>query len=180
MRGSRIGTRYAKALLELATEQGQIDKIGEDLARFGAAWGTSAALRALFLDPVNGADDRRRVVDALCARLDCAELVRNTLRLLSDRRRMAHLPGVVDAYEHLSETAAGKLRAEITTAVELDDAYYEALRDALSAATGKNVVLVRRTDPGVLGGVVTRIGDTIIDGSLRTQIDELSDELLAR
>ena len=119
------------------------------------------------------------MVDALCARLDCAELVRNTLRLMSDRRRMAFVPDVDEAYELLAETAAGKLRAEITTATELADDYYMAIREALSSATGKNVVLIRRTDPDLLGGVVTRIGDTIIDGSLRTHIDELGDELLA-
>lgn len=180
MKGSRIGTRYAKALLELATEQGQVDKIGEDLTRFGEVWDVSEPLRLLFVDPAYMADDRRKVVDALCARLDCAEFVRNTLRLLSDRRRMTYVPDVVEAYEHLSDTAAGKLRAEIVTATALDDAYYTSIREALSAATGKDIVLVRRTDPDVLGGVVTRIGDTVIDGTLRTKIDELGDGLLAR
>jgi len=180
VRGTKIGTRYARALLELAREQGHVDKIGRDLAAFGGVWDTSEALRTVFLDPANAADDRRKLVDALCSRLDCAELVRNTLRLMSDRRRMGHVPEVVDAYALLAEEIEGKVRAEVTTAVELDDAYYERIRESLARATGQNVVIVRKTDPSLLGGVVTRVGDTIVDGSLRHRIDELGDELLDR
>lgn len=180
MKGSLIGRRYAKALLELATEQGQSEKIGKDLSAFEEAWNASEGLRFLFLDPAYAAEDRRHVLDAICARLDCAQLVRNTLRLLSDRRRMRYFPEVVEAYEHLAETAAGKIRAEIVTATAMSDAYYASIRDALAGATGKDVILVRRTDPDMLGGIVTRLGDTIIDGSVRTYLDELGDELLAR
>lgn len=180
MKGTRIGTRYARALLELAREQGQADKVGQDLAAFAEAWDASEALRGVFLDPANAADDRRKLVDALAARMDCAELLRNTVRLLSDRRRMAHLPEVAEAYALLAEETEGKVRAEVTSAVALSDDYYDRIQQALAAATGQEVVLVRKTDPSLIGGVVTRVGDTIIDGSLRTRMNELGDELLDR
>lgn len=175
-----LGRRYAKALLELAIERGEVDRIQRDLATLAAAWKDQRELRAAFENPKIGPDVRRRVLDAIIQRLGASTTLKNTLFLLSDRRRMRHLPDIASAFAQLSEERAGRVRAEVVSATPLSDAYCAELQKVLSQVTGKEVVLHRREDPSLIAGVVTRIGDQVFDGSLRTRLEELKDEMLHR
>jgi F-type H+-transporting ATPase subunit delta len=95
-----------------------------------------------------------------------------------DRRRTRALPYVARWLRELADERQGLLRAEVITAAPLSDAYYGRLQSQLETMTGKRVVVDRRTDPSVIGGVVTRIGDRVFDGSLRTRLQSLRDALL--
>ena len=105
-------------------------------------------------------------------------LLENTLMMLADRRRLKHLPEIAEAFERISERRSGRVRAEIVTATKLSDAYYQQLQSALKEATGKDVVLVRREDPSLIGGVVTTVGGRVFDGSLKNRLRELRAQLL--
>jgi F-type H+-transporting ATPase subunit delta len=169
--------RYANALLALATQANNVDKILSDLRDFEKSWSESKELRSVFENPSVGMASRRQILRDIAAESGMDPLLVNTLLLLSDRGRLSQLPGILAAYEELTEARSGRVRADVVTASELPEAYYEGLREVLERVTGKQVSVTRRVDPSLLGGVVTRIGDQVFDGSLSTRLNELKNEL---
>lgn len=176
---SALGRRYAGALLELAREQGQTDRVVSDVTTLLEAWEASADLRAIVANPVIPRPALKNAVLAVIDRLEITGLVRNTVALLADRGRLAHLGEVLQAFDALSEGERGRLRAEVTTPRTMPDSYYEQLRGKLQQITGREIVVVPREDPSLIGGVVTRIGDRVFDGSLSNRLSELRETLLA-
>jgi F-type H+-transporting ATPase subunit delta len=172
-----LARRYARALLNLASEAGNVDKIGTDLLDFEKAWDQSKELRSAFENPSVPMASRRQILRDIAAESGMEPLLRDTLLLLSDRGRLRQLPGVVAAYGELKEKRSGRVRAEVISASELPDAYFSELQKVLERVTGKQVTVAKRVDPSLLGGVVTRIGDQVFDGSLSTRLSELKDEL---
>jgi len=117
-------------------------------------------------------------VAELCEQIGASVTTRHTLQMLVDRRRVQTLPYVARYLRELADRRKGVLRAEVTTAAPLSDAYYDRLRAQLEKMTGQKVVVDKRLDPALVAGVVTRIGDRILDGSLRTRLQSLKDALL--
>lgn len=176
---SVVGRRYAKALLELAQEQGKAKQVTKDIGALSEAWKASAELRDIITNPVVPKAVLRATIDAIMDRLGTSKLLRNTVGLLADRGRLGHLEDVLDAFNELAEAQSGRVRAEVISAKPLSDAYYSRLQDKLQRATGREIVLVKRQDPSLIGGVVTRIGDSVFDGSLSNRLSELKETLLA-
>ncbi|MCA9616134.1 MAG: ATP synthase F1 subunit delta [Polyangiales bacterium] len=179
MKGSAVGRRYAKALLEVAEEQKQVPKVQKDLEDLLASWQESRDLRATFENPAFGPELRVKILDELAKRMSLSPLVANTLRLLSDRQRLRHLPEVVESFLALSQQGAGGVVAEVTTATELPETYFAKLQATLEKSLGKKVSIVKKVDPTLVAGVVTRIGDRVYDGSLASSLRKLEDRMLA-
>lgn len=173
-----LARRYARALSELAESQSITQEVGESLDRIRDCWNDNGSLQTAFSSPELGSDERRAVIREIGGRLFLNDMVIKTLCLLSDRRRMALVPALRDAFFALSEQKQDRVQAEVTTAARLSEAYFEQLQQTLEEVTGKKVTLTRHLDPGLLGGVVTKVGDKVFDGSLRTRLDELEEELL--
>jgi F-type H+-transporting ATPase subunit delta len=174
---SVVARRYARALLELGTAQGQLDALVEEIGAVGDAWEASADLRNAIENPLVAYAAKRAVLTELAAKINASPTTRNTLLLLLDRRRAPVLPYIARTLRELADARKGIVRAEVTTAAPLADDYYGRLQSTLEAMTGKRVVVDRRTDPTLIAGVVTRIGDRIFDGSLRTRLQTLRDAL---
>jgi F-type H+-transporting ATPase subunit delta len=175
-----IGKRYARALLELAQEQSQVSKVASDLGDLEKAWNESAELRSVFENPAIGPEVRRKILESLASRMGLAPTVKTTLFLLSDRRRMRFLPDVVDAFRTLSEGVENQVRAEVTTAIPMPETFFSEIQRELERGTGRKVLLTRKQDPSIIGGIITRLGDRVLDGSLKTRLEELQDTLLER
>jgi F-type H+-transporting ATPase subunit delta len=176
---SALGRRYAKALLELAREQGEIDPVLRDVSALSAAWKESPALREIVRNPVVPRPALKAAVDAVMEKLGCSKLVRNTVNLLADKGRLAHLEEVLHALAELAEAETGHVRVEVISAKPLSDAYYAQLTEKLKRVTDREVVLVKKQDSSLIGGVVTRVGDQVFDGSLSNRLSELKETLLA-
>jgi F-type H+-transporting ATPase subunit delta len=174
---STLGRRYASALLALAEQQGALDAVRTSLREFGAVWEESRDLRAVFENPSVSGETRRQVLREIAEQSNMHPLVRDTILLVSDRRRLQQLPEIIDAFEWLAEKRAGHVRAEVVTATELPKEYFDGLQRTLEQATGKQVVLTTVIDPSIIGGVVTRVGDRVYDGSVQYRLNELRDEL---
>lgn len=179
MIGSAVAKRYATALFELAHEASVVPKVGSDLGNLAAAWTTSSDLRNVFQNPSFGADAKRSVIVALADKLGVHVMVKNIAQMLADRRRLEHLPAIAETYALISERRSGKIRAEIVTATKLPESYYAQLEKTLRDATGKDVILVRREDASLIGGVVTTVGGRVFDGSIKNRLRELRSQLLA-
>ena len=176
---SAVGSRYAKALLELAKESGQVDVVFKQLNELGDAWNESAELRQLVQNPSVTKDTVKKTFDALLSKFGASPMLKNTLNVLADRGRLTNLPEVIASFSALAEAEKGTMRAEVTTAKAMSDAYYAELKTKLEQLTGTQVVLIKKEDPSIIAGVITRVGDQVFDGSVRNRLDELKEELLA-
>lgn len=179
MSANVLAKRYANALLQLADEAGVVERVSKDVTDLAAAWTTSDAMRQVFANPKFSIEARRSVVRDLVTAASAHKLVLDTMLLLTDRQRIRYLPEIAAAFAQLAEARTGTIRAEVISATELPASYGDEVKKALEAVTGKKVLVVRRTDPTLIGGVVTRVGDRVFDGSIRNRLAELKTELLA-
>ena len=174
---STLAKRYARAILELANEQKLVERIGKELTEVGTLWSESQELRTVFANPAMTLTQRRALLTDIAARTGLSPLAKNSLLYLNDRGRLAALPDVARAYTALAELRGGAVRAEVTSATPLPEAYYAQLQRALEQTTGKKVTIERKTDAALIAGVVTRIGDKVYDGSIRTRLSDLKESL---
>lgn len=174
---SLVARRYARAIYELGVETSQLDSLSAEIDRVAIAYQESAELRAAFENPVIAHASKRAVVNEVAERLSVSQLTKNALAMLVDRRRIKTLPAIAQMLREFADRKKGVLRAEVTSAAPLSEAYYVKLQEQLRRITGKQVVIDRTEDPTLIAGVVTRIGDRVLDGSLRTRLLAMKDAL---
>jgi len=175
---SLVARRYATALLEIGSDSGMLDSIVSDLTNAASAYEASAELRGALENPLVAHDAKKAVVAEIAQTLGIGEVARHTLQILVDRRRVGALPYIARYLHELNDAKKGLLRAEVTTATPLTDAYYARLQAQLEKMTGKKVAIDRKVDPSIIAGVVTRIGDRIYDGSVKSRLVSMKDTLL--
>jgi F-type H+-transporting ATPase subunit delta len=172
-----LARRYARALLDIGREHGNVDALGADLVRFLEV-GRLGNLLETLANPVYTQVERRRVLDAVLVRVTVAPVAANFLRLVLDKNRMAAFPDIVRAYGELADVHGGRVRATVTTASVVSETNRAALTAALAASTGKLVVLTAVVDPSLLGGMTVRVGSKLIDASLKSRLEALQLSLL--
>ncbi len=177
MINNTIARRYAKAMVQLGSEGGLVDSFREELAAVDRLFAGNAELRAAFGDPALTHEQKKLIMKELVAKLACSELVGNFLLLLVDKNRTAFLGQIVQAYEKLADEFSGVIRPIIRSAFPLDDSQVAAIQVALEKKSGKKVVPQVLVDASLLGGVVTQIGDTAYDSSVKTQLKRIQDIL---
>jgi F-type H+-transporting ATPase subunit delta len=174
-----VARRYAKALLEIGVNQQTYDALGKELDRVADTFGKSPELKQALENPVFPLEKRRLVLDELARRLALSKVVRNFVMLLLDKGRIGSLPDVGRAYHALVDDYANRVRATVTSARPLDPALEKRLKNALEKQSGKTVLLEKKEDPAILGGVITQLGDLVYDGSVRTQLEQMREQLLS-
>jgi F-type H+-transporting ATPase subunit delta len=181
MISSTIVTRYASALVDVVTGPRGMDaaQANQQLRAFADVLAGSAELRNALTSPAVSPARKRAVVGRLADQLGLAKMVRNFLLVLSDHRRLAALAPMIDSFEILLDERLGFVRAELSSAREMDERQKAALGDELSRLTGKKVRPRFAVVPELIGGVIVRIGSTIYDGSVRGQLDSLARRLAA-
>lgn len=177
MSTNAIARRYAKALIQVAAEQGTVEQYFSEISAFSQALVPGAEAAEFFEAPSYGIEAKREIVKELASRLSVSKTMRDFLLLLLDKKRLDQLDAILESYRSFADEAAGILRSDVTSAVPLSEEQVAELRTALEKATGKKVVLSVSADPQLIGGVVTRIGDKVFDGSIRTQLTKIQDIL---
>jgi F-type H+-transporting ATPase subunit delta len=172
-----VAHRYATALMSLGVEDGHFERYAGELDRLRAAFDASAELRDLWLNPANDREHRMAAVDALAGPLELSPWVTNLLRILVERQRLANLADIARAYRDLVDKKSGRVQAVVTSAVPLSPELVATISAALARMSGKSIVLETKVDASLIGGVVARVGGTVLDGSLRTQLEELRHNL---
>jgi F-type H+-transporting ATPase subunit delta len=170
---SGIAGRYASALFELATEAKQVAAVGKDLARFDALVAGSADLGRLVSSPAFSAEDQAASVAAILKKAKIGGLVANFVQLAASKRRLFVVRDVVSAFNALADEKAGIVKAEVTVASSLSDKNRKAVADALKSVTGKNVSVVEKVDPAIIGGLIVKVGSRMVDSSVRTKLNSL-------
>jgi F-type H+-transporting ATPase subunit delta len=172
-----VARRYARALLSLGLEEGRHEQLGDELAAVARALNDSRELGFMLQNPGYSQTQRKSVVDTLATALKLSPVLVNFLRLLVDRQRIADLPLIARSYSALLDSQVGRVRATVTAAQPLSPEDVKKLREAMAQLTGRSIVLEARTDPRILGGLVAQVGATEYDGSLKTQLEKLRNEL---
>ncbi|RMF35582.1 MAG: F0F1 ATP synthase subunit delta [Alphaproteobacteria bacterium] len=170
---SGIAGRYATAVFELATEEGNLDAVERDLLALEEALAGSEDLREMIRSPIYTREDQARAVAALAKAMELGPTVSNTLALMATKRRLFALPQVIAAVKALAAEMRGEVTAEVTAALPLSPEQTESLTETLRRAVGKNVQLNIRVDPALIGGLVVRIGSRMIDTSIRSKLAKL-------
>lgn len=176
MGGGRTARVYGEALFEAAREAGTLKATGADLAAFTAAMRESRELAAVLLNPGIDTATRKRVVAELTAGGD--RVFVNGINLVIDKRRPAILFDLERRYQELAKQERGALEVEVVSAIELPDEVRAKIEGRIGEATGRKVLMKQVVREDILGGLVLRFGDVIIDGSLRSRLGQLRARLL--
>ncbi len=169
-----LAGRYALALFELARDQKQLESVAASLATVLAALEGSDEFRELTTSPLVGRDEAVKAVTAAAGAMRVDPLTANFLGVLARNRRLAQLRNVIRAFNTLTARHRGEITAEVTSAHPLDDDQVEALKQNLRTRVGRDIAVEMNVDPAILGGLVVQIGSQMIDGSIKTKLNNLA------
>lgn len=173
-----LAKRYAKALVEVAGASGELEEVRQDLRALAGLLRDHRDLRQFVSNPSVSRRAAAETIQEVGAAMGIKPLTATFLRVLLEGGRLAGLDAILRAYELLVDERLGRVKAVVTSAAPLDDGAQDRLRRRLGEVTGKDVYLELRQDPTLLGGVLTQIGSQVFDGSLRTQLARLRDEMV--
>ncbi|MDA3014295.1 MAG: ATP synthase F1 subunit delta [Actinomycetota bacterium] len=167
---------YARALFEIARAEGTLDEVEDELFRFARSYESSDALRSALTDEMVPAERRQAVVESLLGGKSTATTIQ-LISMVVGSGRGRDLPEVIDRLVARASESKDLAVAEVRSAVALSDDQQQRLAAALANATGRQVNLKVVIDPSIIGGIVATVGDTVIDGSVRTRVEELKSRL---
>ncbi|MBH0238058.1 F0F1 ATP synthase subunit delta [Methylobrevis albus] len=170
---SGVAQRYATALFDLAIDGGATDAVEADAVRFEGLVAESADLARVVRSPVFTADDQLKAVSAVLAAAGIDGLFANVVKLAARNRRLSAVPDIIKGYRQLVAVHRGEVTADVVSAEPLADAHAAELKAALSAMTGKTVVLDASVDPSLIGGLIVRLGSRMIDTSIKSKLNAL-------
>ncbi|MGE3176740.1 MAG: ATP synthase F1 subunit delta [Vicinamibacterales bacterium] len=178
MTNRTAATRYARALLDVALAE-KVDpvQVEQELAAFVDLFAQDETLRKVLLNPAVPAPRKRAAVAEIAKQSGTATVVRKLLVLLAERDRLVILPDLLAGYRDRLMDHQRVVRAEVTSAVELAPERAQTIQRRLAEVTGRTVNLTTRVDPGLVGGMVARIGSVVYDGSVTTQLRKLRTKL---
>ncbi len=171
-----IAQKYAQAIYELACEKNMLEQVEEQLKMVAAMLAEHSDLATFLYHPLIQAQAKRELITRVFVQ-DLADFVHTFLLLLVDKRRETLLPDIMKEFKMLANQARNIVEADVTVAMPLHDAEQLALSQKLGAITGKNVLLRISVDERILGGVIVKIGDKLIDGSVSRQLEMLKSAL---
>jgi ATP synthase F1 delta subunit len=170
-----IARVYSESLFEVAKEHGKLDRIRDELAQFADALEQNRDLAVFFFSPYFSTEEKeeglKRAVE------DADPTLVNFLELLIEKHRMPVLFRVRRQFDALYDHEHKRLPVEVTSAVALDDTVVSALEQRVREQTGQNVQLASHVDPDILGGIVLRVGNSILDASIRHRLEQLRREV---
>ncbi len=168
-----VAGRYASALFELAEEANQVRQVEKDLIALQGLLDGSADLKRMVRSPVFSSEEQGRAISAVAAKAGVAPLIVNFLKVLARNRRLFAVNEMIRTFLALAARQRGEVNAEVASAHPLNDEQLAALKETLRASAGKDVQLITKVDPTLLGGLIVKMGSRMIDSSLRTKLTSL-------
>ena len=180
MAGS-IARRYSTALMGLCdreTATNAHQKVAKDLGKVNKALADNEEVRKALTSPQVDTATKKKVFGSIGKSLFLGPLTKNFLYFVADKQRTDQLEAIAADFERRLDERHGRIKAHVTTAVPLNPVEKTKIQKALEKASGKKITLEASVDPALVGGVVTRIGDIVLDGSVRNQLDRMKAQLL--
>ena len=173
-----IARRYAKALVNLAENEKDLDNTGKDLTAIAEAYKENSELRQVLSDTKVSSRLKLEILKDVLSKIKASKLVDTFSRYLLAKRRIYILPDIERAFNLLLQEKLGRIDAKVTSAFELPKETVKKLIDAISGYSGKEVEVNVTIDPSIIGGIVTRIGSTVIDGSIQTHLNQIRQSII--
>ncbi len=174
-----VAQRYARALVEVALKENQVDVVRKELTAFTQVVADSSALRSVLANPAVGRDKKQAILKKLAEQIGAGKTVRNFLMILAENRRAQLLPLIREAFDEQMNLKQGIAQAEVVSAKELSAQEKSTLTAAVSKMTGKRVEASYKQDAGLIGGTIVRVGSTVYNGSVRDQLKRMKEKLAA-
>ena len=174
---SAVANRYAKALVDVCLKLSVEDRVVEDLLAFENLLDTQTELKSLYLNPAVPIPKKKLITGEILKRFNFTQTTSNFISVLVDQHRIGYFSQIRQAFHQLLNDRLGIVQAEVTMASDLDPATQDLLLARLNELTKRKVTLKFTRDPNIIGGIVTRIGDTIYDGSIRQRLNSLKAQL---
>jgi F-type H+-transporting ATPase subunit delta len=172
-----VARRYASALADIVIERREEREIQKEIQYWASMIANNPQLKEVFANPTVAYDQKRSLLEELLARTRVRETTASFLRVLLKNQRLAQLPEIAERFGQILDERGGVVAAEITTARPMSEELKKALHDSLASATGRIVRLTFATDEAIIGGLVARIGSTIFDGSVESNLERLAEGL---
>ena len=170
---SGVAERYAAALFDLADERRTLDEVASDLRELRAMLAASADLSRLVRSPVLTRSEQAKAIAALTERAGFSPLVRDFLAVVAKNRRLFAVPAMIASYLAKLAERRGEVTAEVTAAQPLSETQLALLSEQLRRSVGRRVSIDARVDPGLIGGIIVKVGSRMIDGSLKSKLQRL-------
>ena len=173
-----IARRYAKALVNLAENEKDLDNTGKHLNSITEVYKENLELRHVLSDTKVSSGIKLEILKDVLSKIKVSKLVDTFSRYLLAKRRIDFLPDIERAFNLLLQEKLGRIEANVTTASELPKDTVKKLVDAISSYSGKEIEVNVTIDPSIIGGIVTRIGSTVIDGSIQTYLNQIRQSII--
>ncbi len=177
MKNLAISRRYARALLLIGKDDGKAEVYKQELDTIAKLVANEKGLELALTNPLYNAVARKKVLQLVIEKLNLSKAVRSFLFLLFDKGRIGFLGTINEFYQKLADELKNVARASLVSANEISAETVEKIRATLSKMTGKDIVLDVKVDQSLIGGVVSRIGDLVLDGSIKTQLLNMRESL---
>ena len=177
MSSQTVARRYAAALADVVLQRGEAREVQQELVAWDEMMQSNANLREVFANPTVGLDQKRNVLKRLIEIAKPKPTTVNFLKVLLQNQRLPELDQINRRFAAVLDERAGVIAAQVTTARPVAAETQQALQTKLRNLTGKSVRIEFDTDPGMIGGLVTRIGSTIYDGSVRNQLEQIREKM---
>ena len=178
MIGSKVSKRYAKALFSLGQEDGNFEQYGRELFEFVEFFQDNEDFRKVVSNPIFALEDRKKILKIVLDKSNFSGLMKNFLYLLLDKNRLEAIEAIADHHSRLTDAVSGVARAEIITAMPLKNEVLGGIEESLERLISKKIKAEVREDKDLIGGIVVRIGDLVLDGSVRAQLEGLKESFL--
>lgn len=170
MKETAVARRYAKAIVEKYPDPKTLEAVGKDLNAFSDLFEQTRFLKMTILNPAMPLEGKEAILEEISSKMGVSDPTKKALALILAKGRMGIIRFIAVEYERISFLALGKVRATVTSAMELSAEEKDSLQKSLSALSGKEAVMEIKVDPELIGGVVARIGSVVYDGSVANQL----------
>ena len=178
MSSSIISRRYAKALIDLAAQEGIVDKVEQNFGKIVGTILNDKKTKNFFFNPVYKSEDKKSLLNKLVQELFISGLLKKFLALLIEKDRFPEIEQIYKEYVHFADGINNRAEAQVTTAVSLSEEDKSKLQSKLQTLTGKNVYLKIKEDASLIGGIITRIGSVVYDGSVKSRMEKLKEQII--
>ncbi len=175
-----LARRYAKALFAVGKDDGKFEEYNDALQGLNEVYALDASLADSLTNPLYPMDVREKVMEGIVASMGVDKVMSNFFNLLVEKKRADVLPDIAEEYQIMVDEAKNISHGTVVSAVELSKELQAKVQATLEKLTGKTVELTTSVDPTIIGGVIAKVGDLELDGSIRTQLASLKDSIKGR
>ena len=176
-----LAKRYAKAIFSLGKEQGKVEAYAESLNAIAQLYkNTELEVEDALTNPLYPVDARQKVMAKIAESVDADVIMTGFLNLLIEKKRVDVLPEIATAVQEMLDREENISHGSVTSAIEFDSGLLEKIQATLEKITGNKVILETQVDPSIIGGIVAKVGDLVLDGSIRTQLNGLKESIKGR